>query len=251
MLYWPHAARVLSASAQTVENFYRGRSVKLVVSAAPGGGADLHARVLVRHLGKHIPGHPTFVVQHVPGAAGLLAATQLQNSVPADGSVVSLLQRNNLLEPLLAYRDVGFDPRKVSWVGSLNKDTFLFIHTSGIRTPERHAKETDPGQYRRRENLTFPIAQSNPGTKFKFVHITKECRQRSMERGEVHGRGHMDDIARRSRGLDHAELINYVSSRGIRNFQTSHLRSSLQRMGHPNLFELMFATRPAVLSPFR
>jgi len=70
------AAVLLGASsiethAQSVEDFYRGKSLKMTVAAAPGGGADLYARVVVRHLGRHIPGNPTFVVQHVPGAAGL------------------------------------------------------------------------------------------------------------------------------------------------------------------------------------
>src|SRR5262245_41940928 len=105
-------ASSIEADAQSVEDFYRGRSLKMTVAAAPGGGADLYARVVVRHLGRHIPGNPGFVVQHVPGAAGLLAGRQLQSSAPGDGSVIALLQRNNLLEPLLAERDVGFDPRK-------------------------------------------------------------------------------------------------------------------------------------------
>jgi tripartite-type tricarboxylate transporter receptor subunit TctC len=63
------------------------------VAAAPGGGADLYARVLARHLGKHIPGNPTFIIQNTPGAAGLLVARQVQSS-PGDGSVIALLQRN-------------------------------------------------------------------------------------------------------------------------------------------------------------
>src|SRR5258708_6203677 len=104
------------ADAQSVEDFYRGRSVRLIVAAAVAGGADLYARVLARHLGNHIPGHPTFIVQNTPGAAGLLVARQLQGSAPGDGSVVALLQRNNLIEPLLSDRDVGFDPRKVTWL---------------------------------------------------------------------------------------------------------------------------------------
>src|SRR5215510_2320275 len=125
-------ASSIESHAQSVENFYRGRSLKMTVAAAPGGGADLYARVVVRHLGKHIPGNPSFVVQHTPGAAGLLAGRQLQLSAPGDGSVIALLQRNNLLEPLLAERDVGFDPRKVTWVGSLSKDNYLIFtwHTS-------------------------------------------------------------------------------------------------------------------------
>jgi tripartite-type tricarboxylate transporter receptor subunit TctC len=59
------------AQAQTVEQFYRNRIVRLLLAAAPGGGADIYARILVNHLGRHIPGHPTFVIINQPGAGGL------------------------------------------------------------------------------------------------------------------------------------------------------------------------------------
>jgi tripartite-type tricarboxylate transporter receptor subunit TctC len=183
------------AAAQSVEDFYRGRTLKLTVAAAVGGGADLYARVLAPHLGKHIPGHPTFVIQNTPGAAGLLVARQLQGSAPGDGSVVTLLQRNNLLEPLLSDRDVGFDPRKVTWLGSLNKDTYLIFswHTSGVRTIEDAKQKalilgnTGGGN----ENVTFPLLLNQTiGTKFQLVRGYKGSGDLSIaiERGEVQGR---------------------------------------------------------------
>jgi tripartite-type tricarboxylate transporter receptor subunit TctC len=183
------------AGAQSVEDFYRGRTVKLTVAAAVGGGADLYARVLAPHLGKHIPGHPTFVIQNTPGAAGLLVARQLQGSAPGDGSVVTLLQRNNLLEPLLSDRDVGFDPRKVTWLGSLNKDTYLIFswHTSGVRTIEDAKQKalilgnTGGGN----ENVTFPLLLNQTiGTRFRLVRGYKGSGDLSIaiERGEVQGR---------------------------------------------------------------
>jgi tripartite-type tricarboxylate transporter receptor subunit TctC len=183
------------AGAQSVEDFYRGRTVRLTVAAAVGGGADLYARVLAPHLGKHIPGHPTFVIQNTPGAAGLLVARQLQSSAPGDGSVVTLLQRNNLLEPLLSDRDVGFDPRKVTWLGSLNKDTYLIFswHTSGVRTMEDAKQKalilgnTGGGN----ENVTFPLLLNQTiGTKFQLVRGYKGSGDLSIaiERGEVQGR---------------------------------------------------------------
>jgi tripartite-type tricarboxylate transporter receptor subunit TctC len=183
------------ADAQSVEDFYRGRSLRLTVAAAVGGGADLYARVLARHLGRHIPGQPTFVIQNTPGAAGLLVARQLQNSAAGDGSVVTLLQRNNLLEPLLSDRDVGFDPRKVTWIGSLNKDTYLVFswHTSGVRTIEDAMQKelilgnTGGGN----ENVTFPLLLNQTiGTKFRLVRGYKGSGDLAIaiERGEVQGR---------------------------------------------------------------
>jgi tripartite-type tricarboxylate transporter receptor subunit TctC len=188
-------ASSIAAHAQSVEDFYRGRSLRMTVAAAPGGGADLYARVVVRHLGRHIPGNPSIVVQHTPGAAGLLAARQLQGSAPGDGSVIALLQRNNLLEPLLAERDVGFDPRKVTWVGSLSKDTYLIFswHTSGVRTIEDAMQRelilgnTGGGN----ENVMFPLLLNQTlGTKFKLVRGYKGGGDLALaiQRGEVQGR---------------------------------------------------------------
>jgi tripartite-type tricarboxylate transporter receptor subunit TctC len=185
----------IEAHAQSVADFYRGKSLKMTVAAAPGGGADLYARVVVRHLGRHIPGNPSFVVQHVPGAAGLLAGRQLQSSAPGDGSVIALLQRNNLLEPLLAERDVGFDPRKVTWVGSLSKDTYIIFswHTSGIRTIEDAMQKelilgnTGGGN----ENVMFPLLLNQTlGTRFKLVRGYKGGGDLAVaiQRGEVQGR---------------------------------------------------------------
>ena len=183
------------ADAQSIEDFYRGRSVRLTVAAAPGGGADLYARVLARHLAKHIPGQPSFIIQNAPGAAGLLVARQLQNSAPGDGSVVALLQRNNLLEPLLSDRDLGFDPRKVTWIGSLNKDTYLIFswHTSGVRTIEdAMQKELILGNTGgANENVTFPLLLNQTlGTRFRLVRGYKGSSDLAIaiERGEIQGR---------------------------------------------------------------
>jgi tripartite-type tricarboxylate transporter receptor subunit TctC len=184
-----------AASADAAEDFYKGKTVKLIMGAAPGGGADLYARSVVKFLGKHLPGHPTFVLLNQPGAGGLVAAGGIQNTAPRDGSTVGFLQRNNLLEPLLAENDTGFDPRKVVWVGSLNKDTYLIFswHTSGIKKLEDAQQRelilgnTGGGN----ENLTFPLLLNQTiGTKFKLVRGYKGSDEVALaiERGEVQGR---------------------------------------------------------------
>jgi tripartite-type tricarboxylate transporter receptor subunit TctC len=245
------------AQGQSVEDFYRGRSVRLTVAAAVGGGADLYARVVARHLGKHVPGHPTFVIQNSPGAGGLLVAGQLQTMAPADGSVIALLQRNNLLEPLLAERDIGFDPRKVSWVGSLNKDTYLIFswHTSGIRTIEDVKQKelilgnTGGGN----ENLTFPLLLNQTlGTKFKLVRGYKGSGDLAIaiERGEVQGRA----ITWTTLRGDHAEWlaqgkINLLVQFGLtRNPELPDIPSAIELVKDGDdrrLFELMLATLDA------
>jgi tripartite-type tricarboxylate transporter receptor subunit TctC len=245
------------ASGQSVEDFYRGRSARLTVAAAVAGGADLYARVLARHLGKHIPGHPIFVIQNTPGAAGLLAARQLQNSAPGDGSVVALLQRNNLIEPLLSERDVGFDPRKVTWLGSLNRDTYLIFswHTSGVRTLEEAMQKelilgnTGGGN----ENVTFPLLLNQTvGTKFKLVRGYKGNGDLTIaiERGEIAGRA----ITWTTLRGDHPDWlqdkkVNILVQLGLkRNTDLPDVPSAMEYAkddGDRRLYRLLFATLEA------
>src|SRR4051794_19674820 len=85
-------------SAQDAATFYKERNIQLVVSAAPGGGYDLYARILARHIGKHVPGHPTVVVRNLPGAAGLSATRYVLGAAPHDGSVLLANQAGPLAE---------------------------------------------------------------------------------------------------------------------------------------------------------
>jgi tripartite-type tricarboxylate transporter receptor subunit TctC len=119
------------ARAQTVEDFYRGRMLTLVVGNGPGGGFDVFARLLARHLGRYIPGHPNIVVQNMPGAGSLLAANYLYNLAPKDGTTFGLIARNMPLLGLLGTNpNVRFDPRKFTWLGSSSSfanDAYVLI----------------------------------------------------------------------------------------------------------------------------
>jgi len=253
------------AKAQSVEDFYRGRVVKLLVSAAVGGGADLYARIFARHYGKHVPGHPTFVVQNVPGAAGLLVAGQMQNTAPRDGSVIAFLQRNNLAEPLLADQDLGFDPRRLNWLGSLNKDTYVIAawHTAATKTIEDAFKHelvlgnTGGGT----ENVTFPLLLNKTlGTKFKLVRGYKGSDEVALaiERGEVQGRA----ITWTTMRGEHADWlkdhkVNLIVQLAMqRHPDLPTVPSALDYVnstGDRQLFEFMFAPleagRPVAVSP--
>jgi tripartite-type tricarboxylate transporter receptor subunit TctC len=198
------------AQAQTVEQFYRNRTVRLLLAAAPGGGADIYARILVNHLGRHIPGRPTFVIINQPGAGGLLAAGILQNTAPKDGSTIGFLQRNNLLEPVLAEKDSGFDPRRVAWLGSFNRDTYVIFawHASGIRTiQDAMSRELVLGNTGGgNENVTYPLMLNQvAGTRFKLVRGYKGSADVALavERGEVQGRA----ITWTTLTADHAQWL--------------------------------------------
>jgi tripartite-type tricarboxylate transporter receptor subunit TctC len=106
------------ARADPVEDFYRGRTVTLIVGYSVGGGYDAYARVLARHLGKHIPGHPTIIVQNMPGAGSLRSANFLFNAAPKDGGTIAIFSRGMAMEPLIGTSQTAFDARKFTWLGS-------------------------------------------------------------------------------------------------------------------------------------
>src|SRR6202163_864409 len=117
------AAACSSAGAQSVADFYRGRNVTLVIGFSAGGGYDLYARLLARHLGKHIPGAPSIVPQNREGAGSERAILYLYNAAPKDGSVIGTFSRSMAVAPLLA--DAPFDARKFSWLGSISTDVHV------------------------------------------------------------------------------------------------------------------------------
>jgi tripartite-type tricarboxylate transporter receptor subunit TctC len=125
-------ALVGPACADGVEGFYKGRSLTLLVGHSVGGGYDLYARLLSRFLGRHIPGHPTVVVQNMPGAGGLRAANYLYAAAPKDGSVIATFSRSIPTFPLLS-PPAAFDGTKFSWIGSMSSDTSLCL--TGSKSP--------------------------------------------------------------------------------------------------------------------
>jgi tripartite-type tricarboxylate transporter receptor subunit TctC len=117
-------ALVGEAAAQpgAVEAFYRGRTVQAVVGYTPGSTFELYLRTLSRHLGRHIPGNPAIVVQHMPGAGSLNATAHLAAAAPKDGSVIGMINPVNTTEPLIDPAKSRFDPRAFQWLGSLNSE---------------------------------------------------------------------------------------------------------------------------------
>src|SRR6267142_4970598 len=107
------------ARAAPAGDFYKGRTVFVIVGYTPGGGYDLYARVLAQHLGKHIPGNPTVIPQNMPGAGSLKAANYLYSVAPKDGSVIGTFARDMGSAPLIGHRD--FDARKFNWLGSITR----------------------------------------------------------------------------------------------------------------------------------
>jgi len=125
-----------TADDEAVARFYKGRTIQLYIGYSAGGGYDIYARVLARHLTDHIPGNPTIVPQNMPGAGSLRLANYLYNVAPKDGTAFATLARGMATEPLLGGTGTQFDARKFTWIGSITDEVSVcaFWHTSGIAT---------------------------------------------------------------------------------------------------------------------
>jgi len=115
------------AKADVVAEFYRGRTVTLVVSSNAAGGYDTFARAVARYIGKHIPGNPTLIVRNMPGAGGMTATNFLYNNADKDGSVIGLVQNNTPFEPLFATKEARYDPVRFNWLGSPSAETAMVL----------------------------------------------------------------------------------------------------------------------------
>ena len=124
----------LHAQAATPAEFYRGRTIPVIIGYSTGGGYDLYARVLAQHMGRHIPGNPTLIPQNMPGAGSIKAALYLFSVAPKDGSVIGTFARGMASAALIG--EAKFDARQFAWLGSVTKDTTVCIswNTSPIKT---------------------------------------------------------------------------------------------------------------------
>ena len=123
------------AQAQSPAEFYKGKTIDVIVGSLTGGGYDQYARVLARYMPAHIPGNPQMIVKNNPGGGGRAAMNQVYTVAAKDGTVIGLTTRNVTWDPL--YGEVTtFDPSKLNWLGSLNSDTSLCVvwHTTPHKT---------------------------------------------------------------------------------------------------------------------
>jgi tripartite-type tricarboxylate transporter receptor subunit TctC len=113
------------ASVHAQEPFYRGKTIRLIVGLAPGGGYDLYSRVIARHMGKHIPGNPTIVVDNMTGAGSVIAANYMYHSAKPDGLTIGHVLGGLFLQQLLGNPAIKFDSRKFEYIGVPAQDHFL------------------------------------------------------------------------------------------------------------------------------
>jgi tripartite-type tricarboxylate transporter receptor subunit TctC len=109
---------IAPAAADPVEDFYKGKQVRIITGAAAGDGYDLWSRMLARHMGRFIPGRPSLIVQNMPGAGTVIAANHVFNAAPKDGTVIGSFSRSLPAQALLGKPNIKYDPRRFGWVGS-------------------------------------------------------------------------------------------------------------------------------------
>jgi tripartite-type tricarboxylate transporter receptor subunit TctC len=171
-----------------------GKSVRMVIGSAPGGTYDLLGRAVARHIGRHLPGHPSVVPQNMPGAGGLVAANHIYNVAPKDGTAIATAQRALPFEQLID-GDSRFDVGKVTWLGSANSETNVCMawHTSPVRSIDdvrTHAMVVGSSGPSSTDSIYPNVLNALHGMKFKVVEGYKAATEThiAMERGEVDGR---------------------------------------------------------------
>ena len=181
-----------AAFAQT--DFYRGRTVTLVVSSSAGGGYDIMARTVARYLGKHLPGNPRIVVTNMPGAGGITATNYLYRAAPKDGTFIGSVQNNLPFEPLLGTREAIYDPTKFNWLGSPSIEVGLIVvwRNVPINTIEDlKQREITVGSSGANSTPSFYARLINETLKTKMKIVVGYPGQNevylAMERGEVDG----------------------------------------------------------------
>jgi tripartite-type tricarboxylate transporter receptor subunit TctC len=132
------ALSVMSARAQDVEGFYKGRTMTLIVSSDVGGGYDAYARLLARHITRHVPGRPGIVVQNMPGASSLNAVNHIANVASREGLIFSDTDSTMPFYTLFEGANSRFDPRRLGWLGSASRQIGVCVawHESPFKTIE-------------------------------------------------------------------------------------------------------------------
>lgn len=183
------------ASADAVADFYRGKSINIIVGYSAGGGYDVYARAVGRYIGKHVPGNPSIVVNNMPGAGSLASANYLYNVAPKDGTAMATFGRGIAMEPLIGSGKFQFDATKFNWIGSVSTELSVCAVTqkSKVKSFEDtltteiamggEGAGSDPDTY---ANLVRALT----GSKLKLVTGYPGGNDMAMaaERGELDGR---------------------------------------------------------------
>jgi tripartite-type tricarboxylate transporter receptor subunit TctC len=235
------AAVCWPAAAQTDADFYRGKTINLLVGSGEGGGFDLSARLTAQFLSRSIPGNPVIVVQNMPGASGLRVAEYIYNIAPRDGTVLAITQPS-IVQHKVLNASARFNPSEYAWIGRLGAFvTFGVVwHTAPVQTIEA-AKH--------RELVLGAVGPSGPGamlpaalnrlagTRISIVKGYKSAAEMGLaiERGEIHGSG--------SASFEYVQSKGWLDQKRARMLFTIGLARSTKAPDSPTVVELAPDTR--------
>jgi tripartite-type tricarboxylate transporter receptor subunit TctC len=181
------------AAAQSVADFYKGNTIAILMGTGPGGSFDLYGRTIAAHLGKHIPGNPSIIVEHMPGAGGAIAGNHIYGPGPQDGTKILLAHAIPLTEKMLG-GNVRFKTREMHWLGAYDAIAQIMTvwHTAGVNSvDDLKTKDFVVGSFSN-THLTYQwgmLTKNALNAKFKVItgyRSGNDCNL-AMERGEIHG----------------------------------------------------------------
>jgi len=182
------------AQAQSVEQFYKNRQIDMIIYTANNSAYDFYARLLTAHMGRFIPGNPTFVPKNMIGAGGLKASEYLYKIAAKDGATVGTVGRGLPFDQFLGRNEMGLDFVRFNWLGSMNRESTVALswHTSKVKTFEdlQKIELLVPGTGAGADSELIPVAlNSLAGTKFKIIKGYKNTTDAALavERGELEG----------------------------------------------------------------
>jgi tripartite-type tricarboxylate transporter receptor subunit TctC len=188
-------AAIAGGAALADDNFYQGKTVSIVVGYGIGGGYDNAARLIGRHIGRHIPGSPNVIVQNMEGAGSLRAANHVFGAAPQDGTVIAAVNQSLPIFDLVGVKGVRFETAKMNWLGSLQASNSVLVtwKASGIASlADAKAREVPLGGSGETSDSNVHAVAVNKllGTRFKVINGYKGAREIhiAIERGEVAGR---------------------------------------------------------------
>jgi tripartite-type tricarboxylate transporter receptor subunit TctC len=181
-----------AAGAESAADFYRGKTITLTAGFNPGGGADTYARLVARHLGKHIAGSPTVAVKNMQGAGSVIAANYLYNVSAKDGLELGLFAGNIVVDPMIGGTQVKYDAQKFQWIGAPSSDSNVCVSSlkSPFKTIDDVIKKEMITAASGTSTLDFPLVMNGViGSKFKLIkgYAGSAAMRLAMERGEVEG----------------------------------------------------------------
>jgi len=185
---------VVPAQADPVADFYKGKTINMIIGGSAGGGYDVLGRSIVQFIGRHIPGQPSIVAKNMPGAGGMLAMNYMFSNAEKDGTVIGVVQSNTPLEPLFGTKEARYDAGRFGWLGTPSVEIAVVLVWQKVpvsTVQDLRTRETTMGVSGTQSTQAFlgRLLNETIGTKMKLVYGYKGLSDTflAMERGEIDG----------------------------------------------------------------